>query len=882
MGTLRTWWMRLADGLFRRSREARLSDEIEAHLDQLTDEHVARGLPLADARLAARKAFGGVDQVKEAYRDQRGLSILDALAQDLRFAFRLFSRDRGFAAAAVLVLGIGIGVSQMFFTIVYSHTLRGMPIPGVDRVLFVQTVDSRGAIRGLSHPEMEDLRAAATAFAGIAAFAGTSVSLGDPGRAPDRFAGAYVSANGFGLVGASPLRGRAFAAGDDRPGAEPVIMLGEGAWRSRYGGSEEAIGRRVLFNGVPATVIGIMSDRSGFPSLAEVWAPMATMPGVADQRRDARRLSVFGRVRDDWSAAEAGVEVSAWFDRMSSEYPDTTGVRARVMPINDVYFGQLTHPAWLAFTTAGLLIGLIACANVANLMLSRAVHRAREIAIRTSLGASRRRVVRQLLIESAVLAACGGVVGLGVSEAAIRIYSSFVPLASLGYWLHYSIDLNILAGLALVSAATVFVFGLVPALHASKTDVTAVLKDGGRARGASRGARRWAMAFMTAELALTVVLLANQSMSVRDRFARSPADRAVDTHAVLTATLTLPGEKYAAPDQREAFHRRLIERLAALPGVPAASLASHLPMSGGLARELDSEGRALAAGESRPTVISVSIAPRHFDTLGLGLVRGRDFDDDDGGPGRASAIVNERLARMVFPDRDPVGQRVALRVPGAAAGEPAWLTIVGVAPSIRQSTNVVQDPLVYVPLRSAPPATVSLLLRSQVDSGALTSTVRDAVLALDPSLPVYRSRTLAQFIREETWNTRVSTGLVLMLTILALTLSTVGLYAITAHAVGQRTPELGLRMALGAKPGQIRRLVLKTAAVQLLLGLAAGVLCTIAWDRLFVAADAPTRIMEPGTLAGVAVMLATVLAVACLAPARRATRLDPAAALRDS
>jgi hypothetical protein len=375
---------RLLDLVLRGGRDRRLKEELQAHLDQLTEDHIARGLPPDEARLAARKTFGGVDQIKEVYRDQRGVPLLHALTQDVRLGFRLLGRDRGFALTAVLVLGVGIGVNNLFFTVVYGHTMRGMPMAAPERVLSIQTVDQRGAERGLSAPEVADLRAGTRNFRGFAVFAVQSVSVADPGRPPDRLLGAYVSADAFAAIGVQPLLGRSFRA-DDGAGGPAVALVGEGAWQARYGGDPGTLGRSILINGTPTTLVGVMPDRSGFPSSAEVWLPLTQMPGMATAPRDARTLTVAGRVRDEASVADARLEAEALIGRFAVDHAATnSGIRARVMTIDERFFPGLYHPAWIAFLSAGFLIAVIACANVANLMLSRSLHRARELAIRTS------------------------------------------------------------------------------------------------------------------------------------------------------------------------------------------------------------------------------------------------------------------------------------------------------------------------------------------------------------------------------------------------------------------------------------------------------------------------------------------------------------------
>ena len=877
MTSLRVLLSRLLDVVLGRGRDERLAHEIQSHLDLLTDEYLARGMSPAEARAAARRAFGGVDQMKADYRDQRGLPFLDALTQDVRFGARLLARDRGFTITAVLVLGLGIGINNMLFTILNAHTIRGLPIEQGDRVLFVSMLDTRGADRGFSYRDYEALRNAATSLEGLAAFTSSPAAVAGDGRVAERFESAFVSGNALAVIRTQPILGRAFAAEDDRPGAAAVAILGSGVWHSRYGGDPKILGRSILVNGVPMTIVGVMSDRSGFPSTAQVWLPLAQAPGLAVQNRDAPTLRLFARVRDGVTVAAARAEIETIVDGFLRERPDANkNLRARVVPINERFLGRLSDPAWLAFMTAGFLVVVISCANVANLMLARSVHRTREIAIRTSLGASRSRVVRQLLVEGGVLATLGGTIGLGVAVLGTRLFRSAIPDNVLPYWVDYSVDARVIAALIAVSVVTIFVFALLPAVHASKTDVNRVLKDGGRTGPAHDGAQRWSTVFLTAEFALAVVLLAQFSVSLRSNGPSVQSDLAVDTKEVLTAALTLPPEAYRTPEQRADFYRRLSERLRSRSDISSMSVADVLPQSGGREEHLQIAGRP-QSGE-QPTVVTVAVAPRYFATFGLTLTRGRDFVDEDGAPGRAHTIVNDRVAQLFFGNEDPVGHLIAVDPPSGST-RPEWLTIVGVAPSVRQRRGDA-EPVVYLPYRSTAPATASILVRSHTETDSVAALLKGEVQALDNNLPLYRVRTMAQAIRDLRWNGRVAHLLILSLTCIAVALATVGLYAVTAHAVSQRTQEIGVRMALGARPLQVVRLIMRRAIVQLAFGFGAGIAGSAVWDWTFSSGIAGVTAQDPRALTIVLAILGAVGLIACLVPARRAIRLDPVSAIR--
>ena len=871
---------RVLESILRRRRDNRLTEEITTHLELLTADYIARGLTPDDARAAARRAFGGVHQLKAVYREQRGLPVVDALAQDLRFAWRLLGRDRGFSVTAVLVLGLGIGVNNMLFTIVNAHTIRGLPIPNADRVAYITTFDDRNPDLGVSHPDYVDASDSAQQFAALAAFTNAPAIVSGDGRPAERFAATFVSAKAFEVIGVRPLIGRGFAAEDERSESPDVAMLGQSAWRSRYGSDPAVLGLTVVVNGGPATIVGVAPERSGFPTSAEIWLPLRQAPTLARAKRDVRNLRVIGHLRDDGEMSTARVELETVFERLAADHPDTNrNLRARMVPINEQFVGSLNHPAWRAFMAVGFLVVLISCANVANLMLAHSTGRAREFAIRTSLGATRRRILRQLLIEGVALAAAGAVFGFGVSVGGVRLFRSAIPGDALPYWMDYSVDGRVIVALAAVSLLTVLLFALLPALHASKSDVNRVLKDGGRPGGGGRGTRRWTTVFLMAEFALAVVLVAQVVTSTRDASPSLPSDRAIATRQVVTAAITLPASTYATPQQRTDRYRELDERVRTIPGVTAVSLASDLPLSGGTEARLDIVGRSTTGGDALGSVRTVAIGPHYFRTLDVPMIRGREFTEESGSPAASSAIVNEQFAGKFFPEQNPLGQQIILTIRDATSPSGA-LTIVGVAADVRQRPNSEAEPVVYLNYQAAPPASLALLVRTAVSPATLVPLLRKTVMGVDAGLPLHRVLTLAEVARNAQWNRRLSHLLVLSLTFIAVSLSTVGLYAVTIHGVLQRTQEIGLRMALGAQPRAVVLLIAGRVLGQLVLGFGAGIICTVAWQRMFGNPESDVQATDPQTLGATGAILAIAAVIACVAPARRATRLDPAAAIR--
>jgi predicted permease len=798
------------------------------------------------------------------------------LAQDLRFAARLLVKDRAFTAVAVVALGLGIGVNNTLFTIVNAFCLRGLPIEQSDRVVYVALQDADGRNRGLSFPEFEDLLAAER-VAALAAFADVPAALRDESRASDRFQRTYISAGGFALLGERPAVGRHFLPEDDRPGAPPVVILGSGVWKSRYAGDPSVVGKTVIVDGVPTSVVGVMREGFGFPQRADLWQPLAAMPGLANQGRSARTLGVIGRLSQDATVVDARAELEAFGRRWQDDHRATNeGIRVTVVPINERYLQRLTHPAWVAFGVTGLLMVLIACANVANLLLARAVTRAREIAIRASLGATRRRIVRQLLAESALLALGGGLVGLALSVIGVALMANAVPESVTPYWLDFSMDGLVFSVLAVVCLATVFLFGLVPALHASTARAAGAISEAGRTARGGRRARRWTAAFLTVEFALTMILLAGVGDTLQGYLAREKADRVFDPAPLLTMMVSLPQQAYPTAAQRSALYDRLGERLSAIGALDDSAFASALPLGGGGVRNVEIE--ASPGGDGRPItgIRTVAVSERYFATLGLPLLSGRAFRATDGTPGRLNALVNERFA-AAYLGRAALGRRMRFTGPGpTGTGPPPWLTIVGVAPSVRQSGRPEPEPVVYTPLRVDAPATAALIVRAPSDPSAVTALLRTEVRALDPDLPIYRVLPMSEAMAESSWNPRVSAVAITIISVIALCLALVGLYAVTAQAVAQRTGEIGVRMALGAPPAGIGWLVLRRALWQLTLGLAAGVLCTYAWGRLFGSGAWFTL----ANLGGVIAVVVLVAAIACLIPARRAMRVDPMLALR--
>jgi predicted permease len=801
------------------------------------------------------------------------------LQQDLRFAIRRFTRDKAFTILAALALGLGVGVNTTFFSLVNAAVLRGLQIDAAEEVMFVSLRDAGNAPRGLSFAEYDELRSDTRAFAAVGAYATAPMTLVDEDAPPDRVLVTSLSASGFRVLGVAPLLGRDVRPEDDRPGAPTVVLIAERVWRARYGGRASIVGRDITLNGAMATVIGVMPEHFRFPSATDVWQPLAALTALQSSPREARMVSVFGRLTPGWNVGQAQSEFDTMRLRWAAQNPALyDGLRASVVPIQQQFFGRVSDTVWLAFITSGLLVLIIACANVANLLLMRATARGREIAIRQSLGASHAHIVRQLLLESALLAALGTVAGLVFCVAGLRLLQAQVP-ADVATLFDFSVDRRVAGALIAASVASIFVFGLTPALHLAHGSAAEALKDGGRGSGGT-ARRRLATAFLAAEFALTLVLLANVAEGIRIAGAAQEAQFPIDPTPLLTMTITLPSQPYATPEARHAFFVRLQEAVAGHPSVAAVTLTSALPGTGTPLLPVTIAGQTGQSDTSARRAGTVLVGERYFETVGAPLLRGRTFGADDGRTGQETAIVNERFAELFLPGEEPIGTLIRVERPGGAQAE-AWLRIVGVAPSVRHSAvdGIQPDPIVYLPAQSAPPVTTTIVVRATGDPASLASPVRTAVQQLDPSLPLYRVMTMTDAMRQAQWNGRIARVLLHAIGTIALLLALVGLYAVTAHSVRLRRRELGIRMALGAPRSRVAALVLRRAMLQVAIGIAAGAGATVAFDRLF---NSPaTQLIAAAVMLPTIAALVLVAAAACLWPAARATRWDPALVLRD-
>jgi predicted permease len=789
---------------------------------------------------------------------------------------------------AAVVLALGIGANNAVFTLVNGVLLRGLPFFESERIMMVLTRDSRGRDNGVSVLDFDDWQKAARTFSQLSFVFNGSFNVGEEGRIPENYFGAYVSSNFNRMLGVSPALGRDFTPEEDQPGAQPVVLISGNVFKQRYGSDPSAVGRSIRLNSVNATIIGVMPDGMRFPNDADVWMPYGTLPAAITQAgRQARGYQAIGRLRDGVTIDQARTELAAIGSTLAAEYP-TTNKDLAPYPyrFNDRVNGpQIKLLFWTLMGAVGFVL-LVACSNVANLLLARAAHRSSEISVRVALGASRWHVVRQLLIEAVLLSCVAGVLGLVLSIAGVRWFDAQTQNVGKPYWMVFEMDWRTTAFFMAVCLLTGIIFGLAPALHVSRTNVAETLKEGGRSGSGGIRARRWTSSLIVAQLALTMVLLAGAGFMMRSFMKMYGMEITIDSSRLLTMQMILSARKYPSLEDRAAFLRRIDERFATVDGIEAASTMSSPPYAGGLVRQLEIDGRATTPGERSPSVTALSIGARYFDALGVRPVQGRVLTDTDQEPGHPSVVVNQRLAAVYFKGESPLGRQIRLTDDAPGAAPAPWLTIVGVVPSVRQRSNNQErepDPVAYVPhlLNVTMPRAAMVIARARTANTAQAAqSLREAMRLVDPDLALYSPRTVDEILAQTRFFLRISSVMFGTFGLISLVLAAVGLYAVTAYSVTQYTRDIGVRMVLGAQSGQVIWLFVRRALVQLTIGLTIGLAGALGVGKLLEGFLVQMSSRDPVTLATITALLIVVAMVACLWPARHATRLDPLAALR--
>jgi predicted permease len=870
--------------MFRGSADdADFARELESHLEMLTADNVARGMSPAEARRAAHIRMGAASSLAMQHRDARGLPMIEDLWQDLKFTARLITRDRWFSAAAVIAIALGIGANTVGFTIVNAAFLRGFSFEAADRLYAIswQAGDRR---RTVGVAELDEWRAQVPAFSGMAGYSFGAINISDDLAMPEQTQGSSITANLFDVLGQQPLIGRTFTAADQRRDAESVVIIGYEIWKNRFNRDTSVLGRTLRISGKPATIVGVMPERMKFPDNSELW--VALVPTDAQLTRQSRPLGVIARLADGESRESGTAQMAAVARRIMAAYPEETKAfnGIRVETLVERFLGGAVRPMFITVMGAVIFVLLIACANVASLLLSRSIYRSRELAVRFSMGASRWRIVRQLLAESVALATMGGIVGLGLAVFGVRAFDTAVQLSQPPYWLVFTIDSRVLAYVAGMCVITGVLFGMAPALHVSKGNHHDTLKEGGRGGAGSRRAARFANGLVIAELTLTIVLLCGAGLMLRSFATLYSADPGIDLTGLSRMRLQLPPSKYPNPDDRNRFYEQLEPRLTAIAGVTGSAVTNGVPPLDGGERMVEIAGRPLVEGVEHMFVGTVASTPGYLAVLGVPVLRGRDFHEADGRPGNETVIINQTMAERFFAGVDPIGSQLRFAPANDSTARPteAWRTVVGISRNVPQGSaqDAFRNAVVYLPLRQEAPRTASVLIRSTLPPEAVMADVRRVVQSLDPDQPVFTIQTVAAVFAEERLIYEIFATLFGVLAVIALTLSSVGLYAVTAYAVTQRTQEIGVRIAIGAQRWQVAWLFLKRGLVQLALGLVVGVPAALALATLVRFQLVEIEPNDPLTMITIIALLAGVTLISCLIPVRKAARVDPVIALR--
>jgi len=806
---------------------------------------------------------------------------METIFTDVRFGVRSLLKRPAATLIALVTLALGIGVNTAIFSAVDSVLLRPLPFKDPERLVSIWEQTLRmGIVRNEVAPaNFSDLRTQNQSFEAIGAYGPQDINLTGDGE-PERISAQLVSANVFSILGVQPALGRTFLTNEDQPGQHRVVVLSDALWQRRFNQDPAIVNRSITLNGEAFTVVGVMPRGFFFPEReAELWVPWAMEPEQASGRGD-HYLRLIARLRPGATVERANHDLESIAGRLETEYPRTNeGLNFTSNALHKDYVGDLRLPILILFGAVGLVL-LIACANVANLLLAQATTRRKEIAIRIALGAQRWTIVRQLLIESLLLACAGGLLGtLGAFWGVVAL-AKFLP-ESLSKLQDVTVDARVFVFTLGVSALTAIVFGGVPALLASRTRPGATLSDVARDVSGGTSGRLVRRVLVVSEVALAVVLLVGAGLLIRSFQRLRQVDIGFATENRLTMKMVLPMPKYAKPDSRRAFYDQMLQRVEALPGVEAAGMITVLPLSfSGMNFSFSVEGRSSPSDVQLPFALYRVVSPGYFRAMGITLQRGRFFDGHDAPDSQPVLLINQRLAEQYWPNEDPIGKRLKI---GPVDSPNQWLTVVGIVNNVRQTGLYEQKHEIYVPYaqeRRAFMAPRDLVVSTKGDAASVVGAVRQAVWTVDKDQPVSNVRTMEQVVTAAISKERFQSLLLGLFAALALLLACVGLYGVISYAVVQRTHEIGVRMALGAKPVDVLRLVIRQGLgltiIGLVVGVAAGSVVTrVLSDMLY---GVGTR--DPLTFVGAPLLLLIVALLACYIPARRATRIDPLVALR--
>ena len=867
---------RLRAWLHPEQHERELREEMEFHLS--LDSQQPQGT--TDAYGAARRRFGNVTRYAEEAREMSGLGFFDMAKQDVRFALRTFSHAPSFSAVAVLTIALGIGATAAIFSVVNAVILKPLPYPDAERIVMVWMDNRRLKVKEdyHSYPNLADLKSQNRSLTYLAPFYETGFNLTGDGADPRRVYGGALPAEVFATLGVRPAIGTLYTAANEQDGSDMVVVLGNALWRDRFGGRADVIGQQVELNGRKRTVVAVMPPAFAFPSAeSQLWVPLVIPPDVRTER-SSYAFPAIGRLKPGVSLEQARADLATVAKRLEEQYPSNRDYGAYVVPLPEQVVGPTLRTALWIMLGAVAAVLLIACANVANLLLSRAAAREREVTVRMALGASTGRLVRQLLSESLVLSAIGGAVGVFFAWAGLRVLRSMAP-ADLPRMDGVNVDMTVLVVTAGVTIATGLLFGLVPAAQSSRTSLSETMREGGRGATLGRGGQRLRRAIVGAQLAMVVVLLTAAGLLVRTFATLQSVQLGFNPENILTVRLQLPGAKYPEPPLAAAFYQSLLDRVRAIPGVRGAGTVttmflSKTPNSG----NITAEGRAPRDEDQEMTIDAASHG--FFEAVGARLVAGRFFDGTERADGQRVAVINEHMAKYYWPNANAVGRRFLLGRPGTDTTR-RWITVVGVVADMRR-TGVdmpVRDEA-FVPHVQRAMLGNLVLVRTTGDPMAIVPSVRDVLRQLDPAQPITKIETLEQQLSGLIAQRRFNMTLVAAFAVLALVLAIIGAYGVTSYLVSQRTKELGVRLALGAEPSRVARLVVADGMRVAVAGVVVGVVVAVFTTRLAASLLYGVSPRDPMTIGAVAGILLLVAALANYLPARRAARVDPLIALR--
>jgi putative ABC transport system permease protein len=876
--------------IWRRRRETELAEEIQAHLRMAAQDRLERGETAPHAAAGARRELGNVGLIQETTRDmwsgvaQRSIS---QTAQDLRYGWRTYAKSPGFTAVAVLTLALGIGASTAIFSVVNAVLLAPLPYRQADRLITVWTNNPAKNIELdlASGGVFAEWRGRNHVFEGMAASTDNEYTLTGAGD-PQFLIGYQFSANYFPLLGVEPQLGRTFRPEEDKPGAPDVVVLSDRLWRRTFHADRRIVGQTITLDGKPYTVVGVMPPGFQYPQMVELWTPLGLDPALFNNY-SSTFLRIMARLRPGVSLAHAQTEMSAIQADIARRHPDTNaGFGARLIPIRDMMSGDARTPLF-ALTGAVAFVLLIACVNVANLLLARASGRQREVALRAALGAARGRLVRQFLAEGALLSALAGTLGLAMAvwakNAMLALFPKNIANLQLPAIETIPLDARVFLFALLATAGAGIVFGLAPAFQCFGGNLEAALRMGGRGATAGRGVLRLRRAFAVVEISLALVVLAGAGLLIESFRNLMQGDLGFRADHVITAQVFLPSNQYPSkdPQKRLGFIDRVLEQARALPGAKSAAVISFLPLGGFSAPNTFAvEGRPQVGPGQGPMADQLVVTPGYFGTMEIPLLRGRDFTASDRDGGDRVAVISRSVAERTWGREDPIGRRIGFGTSDTTT-PPTWWTVIGVVGDVRADGLAGKSRAhIYRPMAQIPFPVLAFVVRTSQDAAALARPLERAIWAVDPNQPIFKTLALQDLADESLALRRICMLLVTVFSAMAAVLAAIGIYGVVAYSVAQRTHEIGVRMALGGTPRFLLRMLLGEALWMVAPALAAGLVAGLALMRSIEGMLYGVSANDPALFCVVALGLGLMAIAASLIPARRAMRIDPMAALR--